>query len=128
MKLYLAAMYQHMDQINKERVKFIMAGHIVTSRWLDGTEDHMSLAEAAAMDLDDIDAADALVSYTLPKGTMFSSGGRHVEFGYAIARDKRLFTIGEVENIFHNLGTVTVLSSTEELIALLYKEKIRDAS
>ncbi len=32
------------------------------------------------------------------------SGGRHVETGYALAKDKWVVVVGEAENIFHRVG------------------------
>lgn len=106
MKIYLAAPYSQME-LMREWEKVVEAhGHVCTAQWICGKEKHMTTAEAGQMDLDDIDRADAIVSYVLPKGTMFSSGGRHVEFGYALAKQKILINIGtEPENIFHNLVT-----------------------
>lgn len=96
------------------------AGHEVTSKWIRGLEETMSLPEAAQMDLDDIDRADVVISCTLPKGTVFSSGGRHVEFGYALAKDKLIINVGpNEENIFHHLPQVTIVPTIEEAIRSL---------
>jgi hypothetical protein len=35
-------------------------------------------------------------------------GGRHVEFGYGMAKGKRLVLIGERENVFHDHPSVEV--------------------
>lgn len=95
-------------------------GHVCTSRWVRGDEAGQGLANAAQMDLDDVDAADVVISYVLPKGSMFSSGGRHVEFGYAVAKRKILINVGpEAENLFHNLPTVTTVPTIEKAMLWL---------
>lgn len=107
MKIYLAAPYSEMNRMQGWEWKLKVAGHTCTSRWIHGNEEGMTLNDAAQMDLDDIDAADAVVSMALPKGTMFSSGGRHVEFGYGLAKGKLMIVINDgCENIFHDLGSV----------------------
>jgi nucleoside 2-deoxyribosyltransferase len=71
------------------------------------------------MDLDDIDRADALVLMTMPVGTMFSSGGRMVELGYAIGTGKRIFILGPRENIFCHLPRVIQCETVDDLLYVL---------
>lgn len=83
-------------------------GHEVTSRWLeedtplnhsmeDVTSDYA--AKSARYDLEDIDEADAVLFFS--ESVLTPRGGRHVEFGYALAKDKWIYVIGPAENIFH---------------------------
>lgn len=119
MKVYLAAPYAEMPRMQQWAVKLREAGHTCTSRWIYGPL--LPFKAAAQMDLNDIDEADAVVSMTLAPGSMFSSGGRHVEFGYALARGKRLIIINSVgpENIFHELPQVVRARSIEDAIRYL---------
>lgn len=124
MKIYLAAPYQEMA-LMVEWEKVIKAeGHTSTAKWIHGgeTNELMTRAGAAQMDLDDIDRSDAVISKTLAMGTMFSSGGRHVELGYAIARNKLVVIIHEIENVFHYLPQVvrcaTILTAAKYLYRL----------
>lgn len=120
MKVYLAAPYGEMELMRAWSQLLYEAGHVCTAQWVMGEEENMTLPEAAQMDLDDIDKADVIISCTLPKGTMFSSGGRHVEFGYAIAKDKLIINVGpNEENTFHHLPQVTIVPTIEEAIRSL---------
>jgi len=57
--------------------------------------------ELALADIQDIDRAEAILLYSEDPTVGVPRGGRHVEFGYALAKGKRLFVIGPKENIFH---------------------------
>jgi hypothetical protein len=49
--------------------------------------------------------------------------GRHVEFGYALAREKRMIVVGDVkENIFHYLPQVKHFATFEEALAYLINQ------
>lgn len=122
MKIYLAAPYQDMMQIREWEKVLIKHGHESTGQWIQGAEEHVdkTRAQCAQMDLDDIDRADAVVSKTLPQGTMFFSGGRHVEFGYGLAQKKIMVIVdGGIENIFHYLPQVVSLPTIEDALAYL---------
>ncbi|GEM_PF-6660459 len=99
MKLYLAARYERRLELAHYAVLLRQQGHEVTSRWLEDNA-HLSLPEQVRMDLEDLEAAEALVSFTEEPG-VYSRGGRHVEYGYALAQAKQLFVVGPPENIFH---------------------------
>lgn len=126
MKIYLAAPYGKMELMREWESKLHDHGHECTSKWVRGFEENAKYcptrADAAQMDLDDVDAADVVVSMTLPKGTMFSSGGRHVEFGYGLAHNKLMIIVdGGKENIFHELPQVVICATIEDVIAFLDK-------
>jgi hypothetical protein len=119
-KIYLAAPYAEMPKMKGWSQILTLAGHQCTSRWVHGDEVGQGLGAAAQMDLDDIDAADAVVSATLPHGTSFKSGGRHVEFGYGLAKNKVMIIVnGGCENVFHHLPKVVECSTIEAVIAYL---------
>lgn len=128
-KVYLAAMYQWMDRMKVEREKFHAAGYEVTAQWIDNGEESEAIVtrhDAAQMDLNDIDRADIFVLFTLDHGTMFSSGGRMVELGYAMARGKAVFIIGDRENVFCHHDTVTVCRDVQDALVKigLYRDAI----
>lgn len=99
MKIYLAARYERRTELAGYADRLRKLGHVVTSRWLAGNAE-LPVAAQAEMDLADIDEAEVVVSFTEPPG-VYSRGGRHVEFGYALARGKSLVIVGPAENIFH---------------------------
>ena len=48
-------------------------------------------------------AADAVIIFTEIPNTILATGGRHVEFGLALAQGKRVIIVGPRENVFHYL-------------------------
>ena len=80
----------------------------VTSRWL--FEESNLDAEWAQKDLDDIDRADALVALNAESWKTSGTGGRHVELGYALAREKTIVLVGVRSNIFHYHPSVLLVS------------------
>ena len=100
-------------------------GFRVTSRWLDGShqvDDRGLSVEApaaererfASEDWEDVMRADWCVSFTEPPRSSNSRGGRHVEFGAALAAGKRCIVIGPRENVFHCLPRVEVYPAWED--------------
>ena len=61
-------------------------------------------ARFAQEDFEDVAAADTVVCFLEPGGG--GSGGRHVEFGMALAWGKRTIVVGEPEHLFHTLPSV----------------------
>jgi hypothetical protein len=61
-------------------------------------------------------AADVLMAFTEFPGQTpgRARGGRHVEFGIAFAKEKRLMIVGPRENIFHWLPSVEVYPDFEQ--------------
>ncbi len=84
------------------------AGHEITARWVYGGEEGLTRTQIALLDLEDVDKAEIVVSFTHPYGTATTGGGRHAEFGYGLAKGKKLILIGERENVFHHYPTVEV--------------------
>ncbi len=127
MKIYLAAQYSRRLELLLYAADLTQIGDIVTARWLVGTHesadnDMSAWSRFAAEDLEDIWAAHAVISFTEPSGTGPSRGGRHVEFGLAMALDKRLIVVGHRENIFHSLPAVEFFPCWDEYLAALTAE------
>lgn len=124
MKFYIAARFGRRAECF-ELAKYLESlGHLVTSRWVrpDSGHDkprdsaqgtHAEKARWAAEDFNDVRACETLVSLQEePRGA--SRGGRHVEFGIALAQDKKIIVIGPRETIFHELSFITHFSNIEE--------------
>lgn len=118
MKIYITARWGRRDEMRSHRISLEKAGHKVNSRWLD-EPDGTPEAKAASIDLTDICMSDVLVVFSETPDIGYYTGGRHVEFGYAIALDKRIIVIGPRENIFMHVPTVHVVSTLEEAIEFL---------
>jgi nucleoside 2-deoxyribosyltransferase len=127
-KVYLAARYSEKHEMALQAEVFEKNGLEVTSTWL--AESHhpdTKMSEVhvddltcyAYNDLRDIDAADWLVFSSVEPTTPTVRGGRHVEFGYALARGKKILVVGPEENIFHHLPNVVHVSDWESALTLL---------
>lgn len=131
MKIYLAGKYSSKEEIREKAAELRALGIEVTSTWLeephapntamsDVPED--DLAVYAQNDLTDIEMADWLVFFSEDPTTSVVRGGRHVEFGYALATDMGILVVGPHENIFHHLPEVIVISTWNEAKEFLVKE------
>lgn len=119
---YIASRWENRDKARSLGAKINQAGHAVTSRWLiPGLHEvGKSLnADCQRNDLDDIDRADALVHLTATRENGYTSGGNHVEFGYALAKGKVLFVIGPKESVFHDNPRVYHFASVPEFLSFV---------
>ena len=98
----------------------------VTSRWLFGlhgsAEDFAAKKDqdfyemCAAEDLFDIDNSDTFILFSEDPKQLFCRGGRMVEYGYALAKQKRMIVIGPAQNIFMLFPCVTRYETWEDFI------------
>ena len=123
MNIYLASRYSRIDELNRYKQQLEKLGQSVTSRWLKGEHQihgadafqstrktELDSPEKAALfakdDVEDLAAADVVICFTEKPRAESTRGGRHVEFGMALALNKRLIVIGPRENVFHCLPEV----------------------
>lgn len=127
MKVYLAARFSRREEVRRYSIQLQSLGHTCECRWLtDPTHrievDHLAgnslqfNTELAFHDLHDLDASDTVVFFS-PGG---SRGGCHVEFGFALARTKRLIWVGERQHVFSYLPQVEWFPSWEEARASVF--------
>ena len=130
--VYLAARYSRREELNWYKRDLEQRGHKVTSRWLLGghqisdaalQDDHgdqgfeaSERQRFAQEDWEDLVAADVVISFTETPRSSSSRGGRHVEFGAALALGKACIVVGPRENVFHCLPQVTVVDSWYEIL------------
>jgi len=119
MKVYIAGRYSKLAELKQESLQFEAAGIEITSSWLNNMEDGLTFEDIAVLDLNDVDRADTLVLYTEPYGTLVPGGGRHVEFGYALGRGKRVLIVGPLENVFSWHPSVITFPRTEYAVRYL---------
>jgi len=109
-RVYLAAQYPRKEELRNYRELLIKEGVEVTSRWLDehaaptsqmGEHTTEFYIETANMDIEDIDGAHAVVFFSEDPLVGIRRGGRHVEFGYAHAKEMPIYVVGPKENVFH---------------------------
>ena len=117
-KVYLAASYGRRDEVRDYAYRLGKLGYIITSRWLtdnhsipsaqevEAARDSIPLvgSEFAGKDVEDVRAADIFVMFSESPTSGVSRGGRHVEFGLAMAWEKKIIVIGPRENVFHTLS------------------------
>ena len=142
MRIYLAARYSRREELCAYRDQLRAVGHEVRARWLDGShqisdggipigdhgehlvegDDGNASEHAAALrcrfvldDFEDVITADIVISFTEPPRAKANRGGRHVEFGIALANRARLIVVGYRENIFHWLPQVEFYETWTEL-------------
>jgi len=144
MRVYLAARYSRRVELCGYREELREVGIAVTSNWLDGPrqraiagkvlgERDEAVIEAggdalkaielrrmcAVQDVEDVRAADTFVTFTELPDARAGRGGRHVEFGLALAAGKRIIVIGPVENVFHALAGVERFERWDEALEAL---------
>lgn len=135
LKVYVAARYDRKDEVT-EIVECLMCdGFTVTSTWHrepyapkvqlpDLPEDeHRDLA---LRDIRELDEADVILLLTDPPTEPHVRGGKHVEFGYALAKDKELICCGPAENIFHHLPRVWIVDDFHAAVEVLRVLSIRE--
>ncbi len=129
-RVYLASRYSRNPEMRDVRTRLAALGFAVTSRWIDGDhqiDDAGLSAEAKAAertrfameDWEDLCRADIVISFTEEPRSSNSRGGRHVEFGAALALGKTCLVVGPRENVFHCLPQVGVFSTTASALTFL---------
>lgn len=133
MRIFLSSRYSRREEMRSVAAELHRLGHTVTSRWIHTDwqppegESQSSHAppelreEYALKDRDDLLAADCCIAFTEGPGGG-GRGGRHVEFGMAAARGKRLIVVGHRENIFHHLPGVEFFKDRQRLMNALEAE------
>ncbi len=133
---YLAARYSRNEEMRGVRDVLEALGHTVTSRWIDKHEGKLeesftpealtanpeSCSVFASDDMYDLATADTVISFTSADGG--GKGGRHVEFGMALAFYKRIIIVGPRENIFHTLPLIEHHINWSRFVMSLSKESV----
>jgi nucleoside 2-deoxyribosyltransferase len=140
-RIYLAGRQEDRLAIQEIMGMLVDDGHIVTSRWL--KTNHFMTDEQAALlpqymrnserrrlaeeDFEDIDRADFFILYKPELSHRNTTGGHHVETGYAIALRKRIIVIGKRENVFHWCRNVAFVETPGAMIGALNAYDIIDS-
>lgn len=147
--VYLAARYSRRLELCQYREQLQKRGFLVQARWLDGGhqidasgvpigESGEALVEAgdaqraaelrskfAADDFEDVTMAEIVISFTeAPRTPSSNRGGRHVEFGIALARGAVCIVVGHRENIFHWHPDVEFYPTWEECLESLKQREL----
>lgn len=100
MNVYFSAPFSWRESLKPKRDELIDAGITVVSSWLDTNQGEA--AALAELDLFDVRQCDVFVAFIPPNHE--GHGGRHVEYGYALAMNKIVMRVGPRENIFYELA------------------------
>jgi len=139
-KVYLAARYTRREELRKYREILQSYGVEVTSHWLDesiaqtsqmGDHPEEFYVATANLDLEDVKRADTLIFFAEDPLQGTPRGGRHVEFGYAVALMQsgewdtiaRILVIGPHENVFHYVDGVFHFESFDKLLEVYKQER-----
>ena len=121
MRIYLAGRFDRLDELNHYADELCQLGHIVDCRWLQGLhqlhpkpelvdapnfDTPMEAMPFAKDDLEDVANSDLLILFSEHPDSHSKRGGRHVEFGIALALGKQIIVVGPRENIFHCLPQI----------------------
>lgn len=137
MRIYLAARYSRREELCRYREQLNALGYDVQARWLNGGHQisdtgkpigdngeklvesegpgHDALRSKFAQDdWEDVTGADLVINFTESPRSVSNRGGRHVEFGIAIARGIAVMVVGHRENLFHWLPEVIFFPTWED--------------
>jgi len=114
MKIYLASRYSRFREMQGYRDELESAGHVVTSRWING--DHQ--IDDQGLSVQAKEAERIRFASEAPRSSS-SRGGRHVEHGMALALGKRVMVVGHRENVFHCLPEVEFFPAWQDARAAL---------
>jgi nucleoside 2-deoxyribosyltransferase len=121
-KVYIAAPFEERNKALFLKAVLVNRGAIVTSTWLtdaDGNTANMAAIQdrfhdcrcRAVKDYQDIDAADVFLLYKpLEIHRKPTTGGHHVETGYAQGKGKPIVLFGARENVFHYRAGVYLIA------------------
>ena len=133
-QIYIAGRYDRREELSEYADILRDKGFIVDCRWLLGTHQIHPHAEKvdvdkhpehgvtllarpfAEDDVEDVFSADTLIFFSEPPDSHSKRGGRHVEFGMALAQGKRIIVIGDRENIFHCLPQIERFDTWDEFV------------
>lgn len=128
-RIYLAARYGRQKEMGENAKLLRAAGHEVVSSWVDGhhEQDYDRKAKApiptnlmqkwASEDIRDLKKADTLILFTDKFQPV--SGGREVEFGWALGQGLEVYVIGPCNNVFHCLFVTLHPKTMEDCLELL---------
>jgi nucleoside 2-deoxyribosyltransferase len=128
MHIYIASRWGRRDEALSYAEALERCGYTVTSTWIHQPVSEMydndsnESARGALKDLKEIRNSDALVYLSEDGGNPWGRGGRHVEFGYAVALSKRVMIVGPLENLFHFLPEVLQFDTIDDLFQYLKEE------
>lgn len=125
--VYIAAPFPLQDRAGHLRAALKLRANIAcSSRWLDEPPNGQLTDALARMDLEDVMTSDALVMLNPDGWEQKGTGGRWVEFGYAVAMAKPILVVGERSNIFCHLSHVHQVDELADVVKAVQKLLVRE--
>jgi hypothetical protein len=124
MRAYLAASYRRKEQIRAAADYLESIGVEIISDWhkeiyspiIDIRDlSYRTNQGVAVKDCKQVQQCDTLIFWSEDPNVQPPRGGRHVEFGIALALGKRIIIVGKRENIFHFLPQVNFIEHVEDI-------------
>jgi hypothetical protein len=132
LKIYLAARYSRHLELQTYAQELESLGHEITSRWIRGNHEisgisrenisHKDNERLAREDYYDLLIAEQVICFTEPPESSYSRGGRHVEYGIAMALNKQIIIIGHRENVFYFLPEIKFYQEWNEALKFIKGE------
>ena len=131
MRFYLIGAYPRRHELRRYAADLLTMGHSITSDWLTGYEEtgdnglqwqatEEQRMTAAVTDLAGLRSADTVIAFTEPEGSIYTRGGRWVEFGIALGLRKRLLVVGpEESNVFLAIPWIAKYPTWAECLRML---------
>ena len=104
----------------------LVEGHLRSGEHLSEHEQSERAAKLRAKfamdDWEDVNAAELVISFTEAPRSKANRGGRHVEYGIALANKVRLIVVGYRENIFHWLPWIEFYETWPQALEVIRNE------
>lgn len=119
--VYICARYGRKAEALELAERLEDLGVRITSTWIRQVGDEMGYVtgttqDFAIKDVQEVRDADGIVYLSEPEDNPWGRGGRHVEFGMAIAFGKQLHLIGPLENLFHYLPNIIQCDNADDFV------------
>ncbi len=142
MRIYIAARFDRLSEMNVYAQQLRGKGHVVDCRWLTGSHQLHPGAEQldssagfiedtngvtmlgqpfAIDDLYDLENSDAIILFSEKPDVKTKRGGRHTEFGIAIGIGLKLYIVGPRENVFHTLPDIVRFNTWDDCMEYFSK-------
>ncbi len=118
MDVYIAGPFNKRRELKEIRQRLFERGIGSTSSWIDSHLEEFdcmtpeSKWKEAKQDLLDVHRADGMVFCNLGQST---SGGMHLEMGFALAKGKPIWLLGEPTSIFHFHPSIAHIKDISEI-------------
>lgn len=109
MRIYLAAPFDTRRDCRMVADALEAEGIGIASSWIHLEDPEPDPRAGATLCITDLASADAFVALELPQWAGRGQGGRHVEFGIALATRLPIVIVGDRSHVFHYAAGVSVL-------------------